>query len=392
MTKLNTTRAHKVRVWDLPTRVFHWLFVLSFITAFVTNGDARYLDTHVFAGYLFATLLLFRIVWGLVGSYYARFVNFRFSLSAAFQYLKSLIAHRPRHFTGHNPAGSIAIYLMLSVSVLVVLSGLIVYGGVEQHGILYPAMSFEQGVAAQPYHELFAWSMLAIVVIHISGVLIESVALRESLVRTMLSGYKYSSWRMRSVPLHGLLASIMMFAVVSAGIVYFIGYLTQTPEQPYLPYQPVSLPQSENWNTECGDCHIPYHPSLLPQRSWITLFKQQDEHFGDDLMLDAETGKDLLRFALHYSAERKLTEASLFINATTPLTEKPLRITKTGYWVKRHSSIDKKYWDNDIVKSRSQCEACHFDAKEGSFEDGAMRLPQIKKKKALKVAIASAPY
>jgi cytochrome b len=379
----------RVRIWDLPTRVFHWIFVASFIGAFLTRGDARYLDTHIFMGYLFGAMLLFRIVWGVVGTDYAKFSSFSFSPKSTFLYLKSLCRKNTKHFVGHNPAGSYAIYLMLILATGIAVSGLVVYAGLEKRGPLSSLFDFTTGAEFMAVHELFAWSMLTVIGLHVVGVMIESHLHHENLVKAMLNGYKMSTKGISSVPKYGWLAITIMFLVTSYAIVTYKGYLQATSESPYLPYQPVSLPQSEQWNEECGDCHIPFHPSLLPQRSWITLFKNQEDHFGDDLMLDEPVAQELLAFSMKNSSERHMTEAAWFIDTTTSLNKTFIRITETDYWQEQHAQIDNKMWKSEQVASKSQCEACHFDAKQGSFEDGAMRLPKQNKKKLMRVAWAN---
>ena len=106
---LNT---HQVRIWDLPTRLCHWLLVVTFIVAMLSQGDDRYLDIHVLSGYVFLELLGFRLIWGFIGSHYARFSQFLFDKKAVWHYLKTLATIQRQHFLGHNPAGSWAIFFI----------------------------------------------------------------------------------------------------------------------------------------------------------------------------------------------------------------------------------------------------------------------------------------
>ena len=103
----------RILVWDLPLRVFHWLLALSFAGAFLTAEAERFRDVHVVLGYTFLGLLAFRLVWGVAGSRYARFRSFLYGPRAVITYLQSLVARRPIHYVGHNPAGSWAIYAIL---------------------------------------------------------------------------------------------------------------------------------------------------------------------------------------------------------------------------------------------------------------------------------------
>src|SRR6188508_239575 len=103
----------RILVWDLPLRLFHWLLAASFAGAFVTAGSERWRDIHVMLGYTVLALVAFRIVWGLVGTRHARFESFAYGPSRVIAYLRSLAMRQPDHYTGHNPAGSWAILVLL---------------------------------------------------------------------------------------------------------------------------------------------------------------------------------------------------------------------------------------------------------------------------------------
>jgi len=102
-----------VRVWDLPTRIFHWLLALSVLVAYVTGGErGTAFVIHVGAGHLILLLLFFRIVWGLIGSPYSRFADFVYSWQSIRNYLKDVVRLRPAHFVGHNPLGGLMVLAM----------------------------------------------------------------------------------------------------------------------------------------------------------------------------------------------------------------------------------------------------------------------------------------
>lgn len=167
-------------VWDLPTRVFHWLLAASFAGAYITSEGERLRDVHMLLGYSAAGLVAFRVLWGIVGTRYARFTSFPLSPRAVLDYLKSLRSFSPRHYFGHNPAGSWAILGML---VLIAATG---------------ATGWAQAVELGPkwledIHEGLANAMLALVIVHIAAVLVSSLLHRENLPRAMLTGYKPGS-------------------------------------------------------------------------------------------------------------------------------------------------------------------------------------------------------
>lgn len=167
----------RILVWDLPTRLFHWLLAASFTGAFLTAESERWRDLHVALGYTMIGLIAFRVIWGFIGTRHARFSGFAFSPSKTFAYLRSLLTGKPQHYVGHNPAGSWVIYALL---VLGVLSGLSGYATYNEIG----------GEWFEELHEALANSMLALVFVHVAGVLVSSLLHRENLVRSMIDGYK----------------------------------------------------------------------------------------------------------------------------------------------------------------------------------------------------------
>jgi cytochrome b len=169
--------ATRILVWDVPTRVFHWLLAVSFAGAFLTAESEMFRDVHVVLGYTMLGLIGFRLVWGLVGTRYARFSSFLFGPSKVVAYLKSLLSGSPQHYVGHNPAGSWAIYGLLLLGLLSGVTGYAVY---NQTG----------GEWLEELHEATANTMLALVVVHVAGVLVSSLLHRENLVHAMIYGYK----------------------------------------------------------------------------------------------------------------------------------------------------------------------------------------------------------
>ena len=366
----------KILVWDLPTRLFHWLFALAFAVAWITSDSDTYLDLHVFTGYLMLGLLGFRLVWGLVGSRYARFRSFLFGPGNAFRYLiRSLTRTAPRH-VGHNPAGAWAVYLMLALGVLVGISGILVLGGEEQQGIASGIMLYAGGEALKELHEVLASVMLALVIVHLLGVAAESWLHRENLTKAMFNGRKSGTAAEGISSAHYLLGALLILLLMGFGAWYFQGYFTQTPQRPALPFVGKTLPDNKLWREECGSCHVAYHPTLLPARSWTRLMQNQNDHFGEALGLDATTTAAILSFLQKYSADTEMTEPAYKIKKSISPNASPVRITETGYWIDKHREISDATWRSQKVGSKANCSACHLDAEKGTFEDAAMRLPE----------------
>jgi cytochrome b len=190
-----------VLVWDLPVRVFHWLMVLSFAGAYLTAESERWRLVHVTLGYTMVGLVGFRLVWGMVGSRYARFSNFVRGPAAIARYLRSLVSSRPEHHIGHNPAGALAILALLGLTVAIGISGWSVYNDIG-------------GGWSEEFHEVAANIMLAVIGVHIAGVLLSSWLHRENLAGSMITGRKpgrhedgvRSAWR--------TVAMLMLIAVL----------------------------------------------------------------------------------------------------------------------------------------------------------------------------------
>lgn len=171
------TENPSVRVWDLPTRIFHWSLAASFMVAFATSESEKLRDIHVVAGYSLAGLIAFRLLWGFVGSTHARFTDFLPTPAKLFAYLKSLLAGRPQHYVGHNPAGAVAIFLLLACGLTAAASGYATYNEIGGHFM-------------EELHEATANGMMALVIIHLAGVLVSSWLHHENLVKAMITGRK----------------------------------------------------------------------------------------------------------------------------------------------------------------------------------------------------------
>lgn len=172
-----TTTSNRVLVWDAPVRVFHWLLAASFIGAFVTAESERWRLVHVTLGYTVGGLVLFRLLWGLVGTRHARFAAFVRGPRAVAGYLRSLLSGTPQHTVGHNPAGALAIVGLLGGALLLVGSGWATYNDLGP-GFL------------EDLHEGLGNGLLALVVVHVLGVIVSSRLHGENLVRAMVTGHK----------------------------------------------------------------------------------------------------------------------------------------------------------------------------------------------------------
>lgn len=177
-----------VRVWDLPTRVFHWT-LLACVVGLAVTGYSGAMVWHARLGYTVLALLLFRLVWGLVGGRWSRFVSFIYAPTSVLDYLRGR-AH-PDHLVGHNPLGAGSVFAMLVFLLAQVGSGLVSDDEIAFTGPLNRFVSSANGLLATWYHkQVGQWVLLALVVLHVLAVLYYLWAKKENLVRPMLSGDK----------------------------------------------------------------------------------------------------------------------------------------------------------------------------------------------------------
>ena len=184
-------RPTEVTVWDPLVRLFHWSLVSAFFIAYFTEDDL--LDLHVYAGYLIGGLLVFRLLWGFVGSRHARFSDFVKSPAEVIAYLKSIFTLHPKRYLGHNPAGGAMVIALLVSLVMVTVSGIALYGIEESAGPLAASLSgageFWEDVVEE-VHEFFANFTVLLVVLHVAGVLLAGLQHKENLVKSMIHGRK----------------------------------------------------------------------------------------------------------------------------------------------------------------------------------------------------------
>lgn len=172
-----TTTENRILVWDLPVRLGHWLMAGGFAVAWLTGESEEWRLVHALAGGTVVGVALFRLIWGLIGSRYARFADFVRGPMAAWSYLRSLLTPSPRHFVGHNPAGGWAILALLALALASGATGWLNYQDIG-------------GEWLEEAHEAMASAMLAVVGVHLLGVAVGSLVHRENLPRTMITGTK----------------------------------------------------------------------------------------------------------------------------------------------------------------------------------------------------------
>jgi len=181
-----------VRVWDLPTRLFHWSLVLCFVGSLVSvkiGGNA--MAWHLRFGYAVFALLAFRLVWGFVGGRWSRFASFLYSPTTLLRYLRRQGRSDEHLEVGHTPLGSASVFAMLLFLSAQVASGLFADDEIATTGPLNKFVSSATGLLLTGYHKnIGKWVLIGLVLLHVAAILTYRLRLRTDLIGPMISGDK----------------------------------------------------------------------------------------------------------------------------------------------------------------------------------------------------------
>lgn len=360
-------------VWDVFVRVFHWSLVgavsLAALTGFVLG--ASWIDIHIWAGGVAAVLILSRTLWGFLGTTYARFSSFVTGPRTVLEHAQMLRAgDAPRHL-GHNPLGALMILAIMLLVLAMALSGLIILGGVFKTGPLGFAISFDAGSSLSELHEVLAIGFLILISLHIGGAIYESRRSRENLPRSMVTGRKENRSNDHVSPPANA-RPVLMVAVVAAGLGFAAWGGTELASRPALGVPVVTL--DPVYADECSACHMAFHPSLLPAKSWAYTMAHLDDHFGEDASLDIGTTEELALWLSENAGERFDTKPANVFMEVAP--SAPGSIIKTPFWQRTHHHIDDAMFKRRPIYSNSNCAACHSDAESGRFYPANISIPQ----------------
>jgi cytochrome b len=222
-----------VLVWDVPTRLFHWLLVVLIATSWTTGtiGGDDVLKYHFWSGYAILTLVLFRIVWGVVGGTHARFVNFVRGVRSALHHLRELMRPGPTSDVGHNAIGGWMIIAMLLALLLQTGTGLFADDDIVTVGPLGDLVSSATRARLTTIHAVNAYVILGLAGIHVAAVSAYWIVKRQNLVGAMISGRKrgLGASAVDAVTAHPAVAAAVLAgaAAVVAGIVNLVPYFAR---------------------------------------------------------------------------------------------------------------------------------------------------------------------
>lgn len=205
----------RILVWDMPVRVFHWLLVICFAGAWLTSESERLQMIHYAFGYTACLLVLIRLVWGVIGTRYARFNQFLKRPRVVLEHFLVMLRGHPHHDVGHNPAGGL---VMIALMLLILVIGLTGYLSVKEF----------LGNFAGHAHEAVASFALAVVILHILAAMAMSVLEKQNLVKSMVDGKK------RGMPEQAIrYPQYLIGALIFLGSLYFF-YLILSGSLPAL--------------------------------------------------------------------------------------------------------------------------------------------------------------
>jgi cytochrome b len=216
-----------VRVWDLPTRVFHWVLAVCVIVSLTTawvGGNA--MVWHLRSGYMVFALLLFRLGWGFFGGHWSRFATFAYAPSTSLRYLRGESRPDEHHHVGHNPLGAYSVFGLLLILAAQVGSGLFADDEIATTGPLNKFVSGKTAGVLTQWHTTFGqWLIVALVVLHLAAVTFYLVRRKQNLVGPMLRGDKVlAAAAPASVDTSGSrMGALVAFAAAAALVTWLVG-------------------------------------------------------------------------------------------------------------------------------------------------------------------------
>jgi cytochrome b len=182
---------NRIRIWDIPTRVFHWSLVALVSASFITGKlSAVWMPYHEVFGIIILGMLVFRLIWGVIGGYHSQFISFVRGPEKVFQYAAGLFSKNGSSYPGHNPLGGWSVLAMLGVLLIQVVTGLFSNDDIFTEGPLYPFVDKVVSDLLTSIHRFNSYVIMGLVAVHVCAILFYLIVKRENLIHPMITGYK----------------------------------------------------------------------------------------------------------------------------------------------------------------------------------------------------------
>jgi cytochrome b len=209
-----------VPVWDIPVRLFHWTLVLLIAFSWLSS-EMDWMTWHMYSGYTILTLILFRILWGFVGSTHARFSDFIYGPRALIAYIKTLPSRTAAKFAGHNPLGGISVVLILLCVLAQAGTGLFANDDIINEGPLFKHITKELSDWLTTIHKYNFNVLLALIGVHVAAVLYYLIYKSENLVKPMFTGRKHLPAGAVPATMRSVGLAVVLLALCAA-VVWFL--------------------------------------------------------------------------------------------------------------------------------------------------------------------------
>jgi cytochrome b len=179
----------KTYIWSLPTRLSHWLVLPALVITYFLGGEEEYINAHTALGYLAGTLILFRIIWGIVGPRYSKFSDFPIGISKMKEFVTNMKSSKSK-YPGHNPAASVIMLAILVAIILVAVSGMLNLAAEGQGFLSFMKLNGESEFYGEA-HEVMVNVLIALVALHLAGIAADTIFHRENgTLASIFTGYK----------------------------------------------------------------------------------------------------------------------------------------------------------------------------------------------------------
>lgn len=223
-----------IRIWDLPTRLFHWLLLLLVVASFVTGWvGGNLIEWHARAGIAITGLLAFRLVWGFVGSTYARFAHFVPGPGRLLAYVRG-----QWRGLGHNPVGALSVLALLSILIFQAVSGLVANDDIAFEGPLYALVSKSTSDSLSSLHRQNFWIIIGLVSLHVLAIAFYALVKKDNLVKPMITGVKEVVDPAHEPARGGGLVPFLIALAITAGVLYVAtgSFIEAPPPPPVAPW------------------------------------------------------------------------------------------------------------------------------------------------------------